>query len=264
VRSIRRALLGPTQPLPASRPRLSAAVQAPVLTFRADGTSLRGTARACGIALSPMQAILAERAAQVPRQPARQGQLDCPGAGAAGMSVTAPLSRAVRQQTFRLARARFGVRTLCAPCCAPPSLQALEKPKLTVLPRFSVAVTRLPLTFMRRGRLGQRRQRVARLCPSPPRIQMIGAICLSVMACPDACPPDDSDRTRMFQAVRHGRFPPYASRARFGVRPTAHPLFGELGYRRCTPVSVARRRGASASFVPARFIIVRTVDARAE
>src|SRR3954465_14643475 len=53
---------------------------------------------------------------------------------------------------------------------------------------------------------------------------MIGAICLVVMACPDACPPDASDRARMFQAVRHGRFPPYASRARFGVRtPCALP-----------------------------------------
>jgi DNA invertase Pin-like site-specific DNA recombinase len=43
------------------RPRIPDAVRARVVLLRAGGTSLRGTAQACGIALSTVQGILAEQ-----------------------------------------------------------------------------------------------------------------------------------------------------------------------------------------------------------
>ena len=67
---------------------------APVVLLRTASTSLRGNALACGIALSTVQGILAEQGSPSGRgSPAWWGELNCPGACAARMPMTAPSSR---------------------------------------------------------------------------------------------------------------------------------------------------------------------------
>ncbi|MFC7478727.1 hypothetical protein ACFQS7_30745 [Dankookia sp. GCM10030260] len=65
-------MIGPGPAWHSPRPSVGASVGfeylmpcAPVVLLRAAGTSLRGTAQACGIALSTVQGILAEQVSSV-------------------------------------------------------------------------------------------------------------------------------------------------------------------------------------------------------
>jgi hypothetical protein len=59
-------------------------------------------------------------------QRAQWGKPDCPGACAAGANARIPRPPAARPRTFRVTRARFGVRTPCEPACEPSSGRELS------------------------------------------------------------------------------------------------------------------------------------------